>query len=192
MAERLTLSMLAGLERETPGVPADSANRENLRESLQKAAAFDNLAAYALGERLRDFLCESLAQPVADILGEAWKQSAELQAMAEEQTVSEESDVESHVELYDHSITCAFHPSVELKANGVTVATMTFDVNADLKLEAIQVVIRNACITRVKAGQLTSEVTLAYKDQPLMPPCETTVDLPLALELPGEGIRLAG
>lgn len=192
MAERLTLSMLAGLEGQTPGLPTDTANRENLRESLQKAAAFDNLAAYGLGDRLRDFLCESMAQPVSDILGEAWKQSPELQAMTEEQTDSGESDIESHVELYDHSISWALHPSVELKANGVTVATMTFDVNADLKLEAIQIVIRNASITRIKSGQLTSEITLAYKGQPLMPPCESTVDLPLALDLSGEGIRLAG
>jgi hypothetical protein len=101
-------------------------------------------------------------------------------------------DVEGNVELYDHTISWALHPSVELRANGVKLCTMTFDCKATLKLEGVQLLIRNAWITQIKAGNLGSTISLEYKSVPLMPPCKKTVDLPKSFDLPGGGIRLGG
>jgi hypothetical protein len=69
---------------------------------------------------------------------------------------------------------------------------MTFDCKANLKLEGVQLLIRNAWITQIKAGKLGSTISLEYKSVPLMPPCKKTIDLPKSFDLPGGGIRLGG
>lgn len=187
----LTLSGLAGLETKTSGFPASPADREKLLQSLRETAKFEGFAKFNLSERLLDFLAESLRKPVAGIVGEAWRQRKELREIAEKG--KDKRDVEGSVDLYDHSISCTLTPSVELHANGVKVGpTMTFDVKANLKLEGVQLIIKNAWITRIKAGKLTSTINLEFKTIPLMPPCKKTIDLPQHLDLPGGGIRLGG
>lgn len=187
----LTISALGGFETETSGFPASQAEREKLLRSLGETADFAGLAKYNLGERLLDFLAESLRKPVADVVGEVWRQRKELREIAEKG--KDQPDVEGSVELFDHSMTCELHPSVELHANGVKIGpTITFDVKAELKLDGVQLIIKNAWITRIKAGKLTSTITLECKTIPLMAPCKKTIDLPQHLDLPGGGIRLGG
>ena len=186
----LTLSMLGGLEADVSGAPVSAADREKMLHALREAAAHKGLGAYDIAERLLNFVGDSVAKPVAGIMGEVWSQRKELREIAEKG--KDKRDVEGDVELYDHSISCALHPSVELQANGVKVGTMTFDFTANLKMQGVQLVIKNACITRIKAGKLTSTVTLEYDKIPLMPPCKKTLDIPQSIKLPGGGIRLGG
>ncbi|MBA3341740.1 MAG: hypothetical protein H0T48_07880 [Gemmatimonadaceae bacterium] len=187
----LTISALGGLETETSGFPASQADRDKLLRSLRETADFAGLAKYNLGERLLDFLAESLRKPVADVMGEVWRQRKELRDVAKKG--EDKRDVEGNVELFDHAITWELHPSVELQANGVQVGpTLTFDVKAELKLDGVELIIKNAWITRINAGRLTSTISLECKTIPLMAPCKKTIDLPQHLDLPGGGIRLGG
>jgi hypothetical protein len=187
---QLTLSMLGGLEADASGLPISGADREKVLGKLREAAAGEGLGAYDLGGRLLSFVGESLRKPVAGIMGEVWKQRKELREIAEKG--KDKRDIEGNVELYDHTISWALHPSVELRANGVKLCTMTFDCKANLKLEGVQLLIRNAWITQIKAGKLGSTISLEYKSVPLMPPCKKTIDLPKTFDLPGGGIRLGG
>lgn len=190
MPEELTLTALCGIDTESSGFPATAEEREKLLHSLKERAAFDGLSAFNIGERLFDFVAESLRKPVVGIVGQAWTQRKELREIAEKG--KDQRDVEARVELFDHTISYALHPSVELQVSGATIGTMTFDVMAKMKLEGIQLVIKNAWITQIKAGKLTSTMTMEYKTVPLMAPCKKTVDLPIHLYLPGGGIRLGG
>jgi hypothetical protein len=186
----LTLSMLGGLEADSSGLPLSAADREKLLKKFHDAAAGEGLGAYDLGGRLLGFVGESLRKPLAGIVGEVWKQRKELREIAEKG--KDKRDVEGDVELIDHTISWTLHPSVELQANGVKLCTMTFDCKANLKLQGVQLLIRNSWITSIKAGKLGSTITLEYKSLPLMAPCKKTIDLRKSFDLPGGGIRLGG
>lgn len=186
----VTLSMLGGLEADASGLPISGADRKKLLDELRNAAAVEGLSPYDLGERLLGFICESLRKPVAGILEQGWSQRKELREIAEKG--SDKRDVEGKVALYDHSITWALHPSVEIRANGVEVCKMKFDCEANLKLQGVELVIKNAWITQIQAGKLASTISLEYKTIPLMPPCKKTIDLPKSFDLPRGGIRLGG
>lgn len=188
--EPLTLSMLGGLEADASGFPVSAADREKLLTSLREAAAVKGLSAFDISERLLGFIGAAARKPVAGLMGEVWRQRQELRDIADKK--KDKRDVEGFVDLYDHSISCALHPSVELQANGVKIGTMTFDFKANLKLQGVQLVMKNAWITRIKAGKLTSTVTLEYEKIPLMPPCKKTIDMKQSIKLPGGGIRLGG
>lgn len=188
--EPLTLSMLGGLEADASGLPISSEDREKLKDKLREAAAVKGLSGFDISERLLKFIGESVRKPVAGVMGEVWRQRKELREIAEKG--KDKKDVEGSVELYDHSISFALHPSVELHANGVKLGTMTFDFKGNLKLQGVQLVMKNAWITRIKAGKLTSTVSLEYEKIQLMPPCKKTIDLPQSIKLPGGGIRLGG
>lgn len=190
MSEPLTLSVLCGIEGSASGFPVTAAEREALIKSMRERAAFEGLSAFDIGERLLDFVGESLRTPVAGILGEVWNQRKELREIAAKG--KDKRDVEAKVELYDHTISYAVHPSVELQVAGVKMGSMTFDATAKLKLEGLQLVIKNAWIIQIRAGLLTSTLSLEYKSIPLMAPCKKKIDLPIHLKLPGGGIRLGG
>jgi len=189
MSDRpLTLSMLGGLEAEASGLPASPADREELLQGLRKAATFEGLATYDISERLLDFVGGSLQKPIASIMGEVWSQRKELREIAKKG--KGKRDIESNVELCDHSMSCALHPSVELQVDGVTLGKLTFDVEANLKLQGVQLVIKNAQVTRIKAGKLISTFNLKCKTVPLMPPRKKTIDLPMSIDLRSGGIQL--
>src|SRR6476619_3124763 len=145
--EPLTLSMLGGLEADASGVPVSAADREKLLRSMREAVSVSGLGAFDIGERLLNFLGESLRKPVAGIMGEVWSQRKELREIAEKG--KDKRDIEATVQLYDHTINCALHPSVEIHCDGEKLTTITFDCKANLKLQGIQLVIKNAWITKV-------------------------------------------
>ncbi len=187
----LTISMLGGLETAAHGLPITPADREELAASLRdRAREFRELSRHDLGQRLLEFVGQSLRKPVVSVLGEAWSQRRELRALADKG--SDRRDVESEVELYEHTMTCELHPSVELQLDGVTVGTMTFDIALRLALEGVKLVIRNACITSIKAGTVTTTLSLEYEGVALMPPRTQKVDLPGSVDLPAGGINLGG
>jgi hypothetical protein len=187
---QLTLSMLGGLESDISGLPVSGAAREKLLKSFTEAAAGEGLGAYDLGGRLLGFVGEALRKPLSGIMAEVWKQRREMREIAEKG--GDKRDVEGKIDLYDHSITWAFHPSVELRANGVKLCTMPFDCDVDLALQGLQLLMKNGWITQIKAGKLTSTIKLEFKKVPLMPPCKKTIDLPHDLDLPNGGIRIVG
>jgi len=185
---QLTLSMLGGLEADSKGLPISAADRDKLLKTFRETAAGEGLGVYDVGARLLGFVGEALRKPLAGIVGEVWKQRKELREIAEK---GDKRDVEGNVELFDHTISWNLHPSVELRANGVKLCTMVFDCKANLKLQGVQLQIRNCCVTRIDAGKLGSTIALEFKSVPLMPPCKKTIDLRKSWDLPNGGIRLA-
>ena len=188
--EPITISLLAGLESTTSGAGLNPKEREELVASLRKTAhELSQLQRYDLGERLAGFLTESLRKPVADVLAEVWKQRKEMQDAAAKG--KDGRDVEADVELVDHTVKWDLHPSVKLELNGASVGTLRFDVAVSFKLEGVQILIKNACVTSIKAGTLTSTVDMKYKGLPLMTPRKKKIDLPGELALPYGGLNLA-
>ena len=82
MTEPLTLSVLCGIEGNASGFPVTAEEREKLVQSMKERAAFEGLSKFDIGERLLDFVGESLRKPVAGILGEVWSQRKELREIA--------------------------------------------------------------------------------------------------------------
>jgi len=187
---QITLSMLGGLEADASGLPVSAAEGKKLLQALSEVASGEGLGAHDLGARLLSFVGEALRKPVADILGEVWRQRKELREITEQG--KDKRDVEGKVGLVDHSISWVLHPSVELRANGVELCTLRFDCKVNLKLQGVELFLKNAWITQIKAGKLASTIGLEYKTIPLVPPCKKTIDLPSSFDLPGGGIRLGG
>jgi hypothetical protein len=191
MSEPLTLSVLCGIEGQASGFPVTKEERDKLVQAMKERAAFEGLSAFDIGERLLDFVGESLRKPVAGILEQVWSQRKELREIAAKG--NDKRDVEAKVDLYPHTISYTLRPSVQLQVGGVDIGpTMTFDATAKLKLEGLQLVIKNAWIIQIRAGMLTSTLNLQYKGIPLMAPCKKQIDLPIHLKLPKGGIRLGG
>ena len=187
---QLTLSMLGGLEADASGLPVSGVAREKLLSKFKEVATGEGLGAYDVGGRLLGFVGESLRKPLSGIMAEVWKQRKEMREIAEKG--GDKRDVEGRIDLFDHSITWALHPSVELRANGVKLCTMPFDCDVDLALQGLQLLMKNGWITQIKAGKLTSTIKLEFKKVQLMPPCKKTIDLPHDFDLPNGGIRIVG
>jgi hypothetical protein len=191
MSEPLTLSALCGIEGEVSGVPVTKAERDKLVQAMKNLAAGPALSGFNIGERLLDFVGASLRKPVAEILEEVWSQRKELREVAAKG--KDKRDVEAKVKLYPHTITYTVRPSVQVQVGGQNIGPkMTFDATAELKLDGLQLVIKNAWIIQVRAGTLTSTLNLKYEGMPLMAPCEKEIDIPIHLKLPKGGIRLGG
>lgn len=190
MSDPLTLTALCGIEADVSGIPITAAERDKLLQSLRDGARESGLAKFDISEQLLGFVADALRKPVAGIIGEVWSQRKELRKIAEKG--KDKPNLEATVELFEHTISYAVHPSAELQANGAKVGAITFDVTAKLKLEGVQIVIRNAWITEVRAGKLMSTLGIDCKGMPLMAPCKKTIDLKAHFYLPGGGIRLGG
>jgi hypothetical protein len=190
MAEsQLTIAVLAGLEVDplVPGLSA--AERQKLVATLRdKARELPLLKPFDLGERLLGVITDALRKPLAGVLEAVWKQRKEMRDAAAKTTVAHGST--SEVELFEHTITWAIHPTVTITVNKVS-KTLKFDVEVKLALEAAKIVIERAHITQFLSGTLTSTVNLKYGAVPLMSPLQRTIDLPGQLVLPGGGINLS-
>jgi len=191
MAEsQLTIAVLAGLavEQLRPGLSA--AERQKLVATLRdKAREIPMLKPFDLGERLLGVITDALRKPLAGVLEEVWKQRKEMRDAAAKTSLGHGSTAD--VELFEHTITWAVHPTVKITVNKVS-KTLKFDVEVKLALQAAKIVIERAHITRFLTGTLESTVNLKYGEFPLMAPLKRTIDLPGELVLPSGGIDLGG
>lgn len=191
MAEsQLTIAVLAGLEVDPVHPGLSAAERQKLIATLRdKAREVPLLKPFDLGERLLGVITDALRKPLASVLEEVWKQRKEMRDAAAKTSADHGSTAE--VELFEHTITWAVHPTVTITVNKMS-KTLKFDVGVKLALEAAKVVIERAHITRFLSGTLTSTVDLKYGDFALMAPYKRTIDLPGEFVLPGGGINLSG
>src|SRR4026209_659578 len=127
----LTLSMLGGLEDDASSLPPTKEERDKLLASMRAAVATKGFSAFDISERLLGFVGKAARRPVAGVMGEVWRQRQELREIAEKK--KDKKDVEGSIELYDHSISCALHPSVELHVDGAKIGTITFDFKANMR-----------------------------------------------------------
>jgi hypothetical protein len=195
----LTILSLTGLAGSGPVQRLEDSERTELVANLRRMAAkVALLSKFDLGQRLLVELEESMKKPLAEVLKEYWKQRAELRAIAAKK--GSERDVTGEVELIDHSWTWKVRPSITVEVNKKPVHTLKLTVTTKLTLKGVELVMKNACITSVKAGTLKAETTLTYDDPgkesessiafQLLPAISRTVKLPGSLALPGEGLCL--
>jgi hypothetical protein len=191
MAEsQLTIAVLAGLEVDPVHPGLSAAERQKLVATLRdKARELPLLKPFDLGERLLGVITDALRKPLAGVLEEVWKQRKEMRDAAEKTSLDHGSTAE--VELFEHTITWAVHPTVTITVNKMS-KTLKFDVGVKLVLEAAKIVIERAHITRFLSGTLASTVDLKYGEFALMAPYKRTIDLPGQFVLPGGGINLSG
>jgi len=191
MAEsQLTIAVLAGLEADPlfPGLSA--AERQKLVTTLRdKAREVPLLKPLDLGERLLGVITGALRKPLAGVLEEVWKQRKEMRDAAAKTSLGHGSAAE--VELFEHTINWAVHPTVRITVNKMS-TTLKFDIGVKLTLDAAKIEIERAHITRFLSGTLTSTIDLKYGEFSLMAPYKRTVDLPGQFVLPGGGINLSG
>jgi hypothetical protein len=191
MAEsQLTIAVLAGLEVDSVHPGLSAAERKKLVETLgDKARELPLLKPFDLGERLLGVVTDALRKPLAGVFEAVWKQRKEMRDAAAKTNIGHGST--SEVELFEHTITWAIHPTVTITVNKVS-KTLKFDAQVKLVLDAAKVVIERAHITRFLTGTLTSTVNLKYEEFALMAPYKRTIDLPGEFVLPGGGINLSG
>jgi len=187
----LTVSALAGLDMSDSGMTAE--DRAKLADKLKECAhTFVALKPYEIGPSLLHSLTDALATPVADVLGEVWKQHREIRDAAAKKTKG--SVPTATVALIDHTLTSTLRPGVTVKveAAGVPVkeVKIDFDVDLSLALHGVQVTISNAKITQIGAGEIKASVEIKFLKQTVAGPIERTVDLGKVVVLPGEGIGL--
>jgi hypothetical protein len=187
----ITISTLAGLDLSESGFTA--ADRKKLETKLRDCAhSFAALKPYDVGPTLLGSLADALKQPVADVIGEVWKQRKELRVAAQAKTNG--NGTKADVALIDHTLTSTLKPSVTItvKAGGLPALPikMEFDVEVTLTLHGLQITIENAKITKLRAGEIKSSVVVMWEKQELWKPFERTIDLKKEVVLGEGGIQL--
>jgi hypothetical protein len=187
----ITISTLAGLDASQSGFTAE--DRRKLEATLRDAAhTFAALKPYDVGPTLLSSLTNALKQPLADVLGEVWKQRKELRVAAQAKAPASVSKAD--VALIDHTLTSTLKPSVTItvKVGGLPPAPikMEFDVDVSLTLKGLEITIENAKVTKLRAGEIKSSVRIKWENQELWKPFEKTIDLKKEVVLKDGGIAL--
>jgi len=187
----ITISTLAGLDASQSGFTAE--DRKKLEATLRDAAhTFAALKPYDVGPTLLSSLTNALKQPLADVLGEVWKQRKELRVAAQAKAPASVSKAD--VALIDHTLTSTLKPSVTItvKVGGLPPAPikMEFDVDVSLTLKGLEITIENAKVTKLRAGEIKSSVRIKWENQELWKPFEKTIDLKKEVVLKDGGIAL--
>jgi hypothetical protein len=190
----ITLSVLAGLDVDAKKSGLAREDREKLVAKLsEEAHKFAALKPYDVGPRMLELLTEALRKPVAEALGEIWKQRKELREAAAKG--KDAPNVKADVDLVEHSATWNLKPSITVKVTSapppVPTVTLVLEVEVKLTLHGVRMVIDRAHITKFVSGKLKSTVVIKYKDFPLTAPFEHELDLAGELVLPGGGIDLS-
>ena len=190
----ITIAVLAGLDADANKSGLTDEDRAKLAEKLsEEAHRFAALKPYDVGPRMLELLTDALRKPVAEALGEIWKQRKELREAAA--TGKDTSKVRADVDLVEHSATWTLKPSITLKITSapppVPTVTLELDVEVKFALHGVKMVIERAHITKFESGKLKSTVEIKYKDLPLTAPYEKELDLRGELVLPGGGIDLS-
>src|SRR5689334_20600222 len=164
----ITISTLAGLDASQSGFTAE--DRRKLEATLRDAAhTFAALKPYDVGPTLLSSLTNALKQPLADVLGEVWKQRKELRVAAQAKAPASVSKAD--VALIDHTLTSTLKPSVTItvKVGGLPPAPikMEFDVDVSLTLKGLEITIENAKVTKLRAGEIKSSVRIKWENQEL-------------------------
>jgi len=190
----ITIAALAGLDVDAKKSGLTDEDRAKLVERLtEEAHRFAALKPYNVGPRMLELLTDALRKPVAEALGEIWKQRNELrQAAAAGKDVPE---MKTDVDLVEHSATWTLKPSITLKVTNapppIPTVTLALDVEVKFALHGVKMVIERAHITKFESGKLKSTVEIKYNEFPLAAPFERELDLRGELVLPGGGIDLS-
>lgn len=186
----VTMAVITGLAVDPihTGLSAEERARfvTMLRDKAREVALLKPLD---LGERLLGAATDALKKPVAEVLGEVWKQRKEMRDVADKTLGTPGKSAE--VELFEHTLDWGVHPTVTVTVNSVS-ATLELHVMVKLKLEGAKLVIERARITRFLSGTVTSTLSIKFRDVEVTAPYKGKWDLPGQVVLPRGGINLSG
>jgi hypothetical protein len=96
---------------------------------------------------------------LGDLVLAGWRKQGQLAAAAERTAANPGSS--EVVELATHRVSSAHHPFVELLANDVRVATVTFDLAIEFVIKALVVTVRDGHVVSLHTGACDVAATLA-------------------------------
>ena len=170
-AATMTAALLAG----EPGEEIGGALRG--MPDAAREAVLDRVGTAAAG---------LLEQNVTDIVGAAWRKHAALRdaalaTLADPGTVREP-------ELATHTVSFAHEPAVEIRMGEQVVATVTVQVQVEMRIACLTVTVRRGRLTAIRAGTAELEAVVALMGREVVRR-RAVLDLPVALPL-GRGIPL--
>ena len=93
------------------------------------------------------------------------------------------------VSMKEHTIRSSYHPTIEVLINGKRIASVTIDVDVQLKLEALVLEIQSARVMAVRPGQFTVNGNAMWGDTEFAKAESRAVELPGRQAL-GEGVEI--
>jgi hypothetical protein len=96
---------------------------------------------------------------LGELVAAGWRRQGQLAAAAERTAANPGSS--EVVELATHRVSSAHHPSVELLANDVHLATVTFDLDIEFVVRALVVTVRDGHMVSIRTGACDVAATLA-------------------------------
>ena len=125
---------------------------------------------------------------LGDLVIAGWRKQGQLAAAAERTAANPGSS--EVVELATHRVSSAHHPSVELLANDVHLATVTFDLEVEFVVKALVVTVRDGQVVSLHTGACDVAATLAAEGIRLASR-QAHFELPLVVRWPLR-LRLGG
>lgn len=165
----LTLRDLFAGEVNIAGVPALGA----------VAGLVDGVDLASLGERALDVLDLN----VVDLLVNGWRRHAEVRKQL--QTTAEDPSRTALVHLAEHTVESSHAPSVEVRAQGQVLVTLTLAVEIAFEVEAVALTIRGGEIREVRPGRITARGSLKLENSVILERELATIHLPGRVEIAG-------
>jgi hypothetical protein len=124
---------------------------------------------------------------VGSVLVAGWKKHDEL---VEAGRTTRETGESLPVELDGHTVTLRQHPRVEVKWGPDTLATVHFEVIVEVRVHAVDGIVRGGSLVALSSGRCDAGVTLETGGVTLGPRWSGELDLHMVVDL-GGGIPLA-
>jgi hypothetical protein len=116
-------------------------------------------AAQTVGEQVSSIGQELVDLDAGDVLVRIWRKRKDL-VRAAQQTLEEPGSAATVV-LAAHDVHVDHQPRVEVLVEGVHIATVTFDLALDLKVEAVVAVLRDGALVEIAQGDVHVTGTLS-------------------------------
>lgn len=116
-------------------------------------------AAQAVGEQVSSIGQELVDLDAGDVLVRIWRKRKDL-IKAAQQTLDDPGSAATVV-LAAHDVHVDHQPRVEVLVEGVRIATVTFDLALDLKVQALVAVLRDGALVEIAQGDVDVTGTLS-------------------------------
>ncbi|MFD5327091.1 hypothetical protein [Streptomyces sp. NPDC127092] len=142
-----------------------------------RTPAADRAVEHELATVVDDFL----GLDVLDLVAGGWRGHAGLRSAA--RRTRDLPGSEEVVALARHKITSTHRPYVDLYVDGAKLGTLEVELNLVLWISGLVCVVRDACLTAVRAGDCAVDVSLAVQSTPIAERRGSRLDLPGAFAL---------
>ena len=127
-----------------------------------------------------------LEMDVTDVFRTAWAKHTALREAAAATAAA--PDTEQVLDLTDHAVSFTYEPAIEVHVADLPVATIGLQVELDIRIRGLLAVVRQGCLTAIRAGSAHGTGILSIADQQVVRR-HVDLDLPLVLRL-GNGVPL--